>query len=1024
MSGSHIPPESALEDPSLAIASPSQQSNFNVPIRGHSSGGSPATATTDQYLQQVLQGLNVIQQAHNLTPQQCQFIVQANIRGIMEGVAQRNFATAPGGVSAPTTLQQQESIGRTGIAPAATPLTRTESCPLPSPPSTGKSQIMRREHSSLNPPLYHDFPGADAITAMHNSFSEHKQMQTEYPEQRNTQGQSSSSQFVVNSLAPSLPSLPIQQISAPEHGLSMLFPLSIEGYVNQNPRDDPFSSLISGNCWPRLIGSELNVEASFPEQGQFDFCTDPTNVSQHSPPQPLYLQNLPYPCADKGGASFLAPRMEPQLSSSTFLESVSTNQDVDSSEDFIPCELGIGVGDDVQCGFEDMHMDLSASQITIRPGQIPQQAMHEEEHTTPAAPASSQDAATNLPSAAIYPQPDPVDLQFVPELTNSVNTPQTPAAQSVTNVDNGVDAPGLPGGYPFKPTDIPVANHEAKEWSRGRFSAISGAYQGGAANYECIRLRKRSHQSLLDDIGLLVKGVHTTETTWSYDAQLPGEAELEGIVAHLNEPTSLRFETASGGSVDSDAIFGESPKKVRKVDGWDFKDAQSFAQKSPQERTVKSIYLSQSFPGFPATTRPLPDLDEDLAMRRSKTKQPPTLPNVADSSSRRNTTIGSGTTSTVSHKKVPSATSTSPTRPISIPNQQAPRSYVRRPHPRVYCTQCNDVRDGFRGDHELRRHQERVHAPTKKVWVTKDISPNGDFLSGCKSCNRGKHYYADYNAAAHLRRQHFCKEGKRGRSRKEREEKKRANIEKVKAKLEKWGIDFKEDCSEVGGVGRGGVGRSGEEFSLRFLRNWMRQIEIPRATYENQLEAINASQSDEEEGSDENEQAKQEQKLTALSKDGPMGTIRPVWCNGSVTLRTAYSAKTSLGGFETEKQDISPPFDSAPTQTLLAFDLTSQDFLTSQAFAELDSQLENSNLNSFSPLSQEATQLTDSSGKTSTEAFRLGLEEVIAPTRARVDVTLEPFYRYHDGIGSSLYFAFNISAMGSKGAEGEWTAGN
>lgn len=142
--------------------------------------------------------------------------------------------------------------------------------------------------------------------------------------------------------------------------------------------------------------------------------------------------------------------------------------------------------------------------------------------------------------------------------------------------------------------------------------------------------------------------------------------------------------------------------------------------------------------------------------------------------------------------------------------------YERPKHAKVPCKQCNEVPEGFRGEHELRRHIDAKHKTAIKKWVCRDPALEGipheenatRPLSDCKHCSQKKQYGAYYNAAAHLRRTHFSvKPSRKGRA---------------PSKHATKGPDPADEPMEKRG-GKGG----GDWPSMNELKQWMVEVIVP-----------------------------------------------------------------------------------------------------------------------------------------------------------------------------------------------------
>jgi hypothetical protein len=136
--------------------------------------------------------------------------------------------------------------------------------------------------------------------------------------------------------------------------------------------------------------------------------------------------------------------------------------------------------------------------------------------------------------------------------------------------------------------------------------------------------------------------------------------------------------------------------------------------------------------------------------------------------------------------------------------------YVRPRQPKVFCDQCDEHKEGFRGEHELRRHKDAKHQDLVKKYICVDPVAQGlpvsvqavNPLAKCKACKSQKKYGAYYNAAAHLRRTHF---------------KEKPSRQKNKGGANKHGDEDK----------RGGKG-GGDWPPMAELKNWMQEIHVSK----------------------------------------------------------------------------------------------------------------------------------------------------------------------------------------------------
>ena len=82
-----------------------------------------------------------------------------------------------------------------------------------------------------------------------------------------------------------------------------------------------------------------------------------------------------------------------------------------------------------------------------------------------------------------------------------------------------------------------------------------------------------------------------------------------------------------------------------------------------------------------------------------------------------------------------------------------PKKTVRRRPERFKCPYCDE---DFYDEYVAKKHKDRIHVATRKMWICLDQSTNATFLSGCKACSSDKLYTSRHNAMKHLRQSHFA----------------------------------------------------------------------------------------------------------------------------------------------------------------------------------------------------------------------------------------------------------------------------
>lgn len=425
-------------------------------------------------------------------------------------------------------------------------------------------------------------------------------------------------------------------------------------------------------------------------------------------------------------------------------------------------------------------------------------------------------------------------LQFAkPQAVPHIESNPDEWLQAMENspLDDTYTEPFLPMSIAFQPTSTPPMSHYGSSYTSGPTMS----------EFEMSRNGSMSNQSVTDPLQMMRLNTRSSvnesmpppdsgSVSASRKRNAPHDEQLAGMF-DVSPVTVPVVPMERGFSMDSNLSLGPPPQLSRLT-------SESVHRRAPSQGQVLQTNNSpNSQLSTPAMGLGASQLEQSVGMERSAS-----MASIKSTQSQRERAkaslevqIQAGRTQILAPKPKSDSNSAEAngkgTTKSGVEGKLAmPKStgYQRPKKPKIVCNECNEYPDGFRGDHELRRHKESKHKTMVKKYYcinpedkgllagVKPITP----LDKCKHCISGKAYGQYYNACAHLRRAHFTEK-------------------RPRASRAKNGKGSDEPVEKRGGKG------GGDWPPMNELKKWYEERLVPRVD-EKANEATTISDEDEE----------------------------------------------------------------------------------------------------------------------------------------------------------------------------------